>query len=132
MIRTLLMIGALLMTGTISTGATAQSADGYAAQSDSPLMVIRFNQQRVYYDRQLYTAATKALEIKPSVRFSVVSFVPQFGSDNEKKALMNSAVAQTNKLVSELQQMGLPKDRIAVSREIVGDSRHHEIYLYVD
>ena len=132
MIRIVMMMCAIIMAGSAATPIHAQVAADYSQPSDVPLMVIRYNQKRVYYDRQLYNAATKALEIKPSVQFSLVSFVPQFGSDRNKKKMMNESIVQTNKLVGELRQMGLPKNRISVSREIVADSRHHEIYIYVD
>ncbi len=132
MTRIIMMICAILIFAGSTAATHAQDFVDYSQPSDVPLMVIRYNQKRVYYDRQLYNAATKALEIKPSVQFSIVSFVPQFGDDSNKETLMNQAGAQTNKLVSELRQMGLPQDRISVSREIVGDSRHHEIYIYVD
>jgi hypothetical protein len=98
------------------------------AQSEVPLLVLRYNQPRIYYDKQLYTAVSKAVAIKPEVRFSVVSFVPEQGGEEMEK----TATAQTNALIGSLHQMGIPQNRISVSREIVNDAPYHEIYLYVD
>ncbi len=42
-----------------------------AAESDQspPLVTIRFNQPRVYFDQQLYSAISKAIAVKPEVTF---------------------------------------------------------------
>jgi hypothetical protein len=98
------------------------------AQNDIPLMVLRYNQPRIYYDKQLYTAISKAVAIKPEVRFSLVSFVPEQGGE----AMEQTASGQTAKLVASLKQMGIPQSRITVSSEKVNDAPYHEIYLYVD
>jgi uncharacterized protein YggE len=96
------------------------------AQSDVPLLVLRYNQPRIYYDKQLYSAVSKAVAIKPTVTFSLVSFVP--AGDGAESA----ANAQTNAVVASLQRMGIPRNHINVSNQSVDDSRYHEIYLYVD
>jgi hypothetical protein len=98
------------------------------AQNDVPLLVLRYNQPRIYYDKQLYTAVSKAVAIKPEVRFSIVSFVPDQGGE----AMQQAATAQTNALIASLQKMGIPASRISVSSEKVNDAPYHEIYLYVD
>ncbi len=126
---------AVFLALTVAFYASYPVAPAYAYQeaaSDIPLVVIRYNQKRVYYDRQLFNAASKALDIKPSARFSLVSFVPQYGSSRAKDKLHASAVQQTNKLIADFKEMGVPKDRINVSRELVDDTRHHEVYIYVD
>ncbi len=98
------------------------------SQSDVPLLVVRYNQPHIYYDKQLYSAVSKAVAIKPSVVFSLVSFVPSAGDD----AVSAAAGAQTSALVGKMQGMGVPAARIHVSNQSVNDSRYHEIYLYVD
>jgi hypothetical protein len=112
------------------------SAQGYGqsnnAEADSPLVIIRYNQPRIYYDRQLYNAVQRAINIKPSVQFSVVSFVPQIGSEDQRERIRSKAASQTRKFLYDLKQMGIPRDRINITREVVRDARYHEIYLYVD
>lgn len=130
-IATLLVLVTAFITQ--SQPAHAQQYAGYSQPAnDIPLLVIRYNQQRVYYEKQLFNAATKALDIKPSVVFSIVSFVPQFGSSSQQKRLEKASSQQINQLVGKLREMGLPRDRINVSTEKVSDARHHEIYVYVD
>ncbi len=117
----------------IMIGLSSVPVPAFAQQgSDIPLMVIRYNQTRVYYDRQLYSAASKAINIKPSVLFSVVSFVPQNGSKRRQKLMHEQSDAQTGQLVADMKRMGIPADQIKVTREFVGDGRYHEIYIYVD
>ena len=101
---------------------------GAQAQSDIPLMVVRYNQAHIYYDKQLYSAVSKAVAIKPEVTFSLVSFVPSSGGE----AMDAAATAQTNAFVGRLQNMGIPAAHIHVTKQNVADSQYHEIYLYVD
>ncbi len=102
------------------------------AQSDIPLLVLRYNQPRIYYDKQLYAAVSKAVAIKPEVVFSIVSFVPANGSEDRQEQMAVIAAQQTNQLVAAMKNMGIPQNRINVSRETVNDARYHEIYMYVD
>lgn len=112
--------------------AQMQMAAANSRASDIPLMVVRYNQRRVYYNKQLYNAASKALRIKPETHFSLVSFVPQYGDESEQENLRNASSQQIAEFAGHLKQMGVPQDRISVTREMVGDARYHEIYLYVD
>ena len=98
------------------------------SQSDTPLMVLRYNQPNIYYDKQLFNAVSKAVAIKPSVTFSLVSFVPTTGGE----AMASAANSHSSTLVSKLQAMGIPAAHIKVSQQAVNDAKHHEIYLYVD
>jgi hypothetical protein len=102
------------------------------AQSDVPLMIVRYNQPRIYYDKQLYNVAQKAINIKPEVIFSVVSFVPKAGEYGDQDTIDEAAEKQTAIFVAKLKQMGIPLKQINISKEYAPDARHHEIYLYVD
>jgi hypothetical protein len=109
---------------------TVLCAPALQAASDVPLMIVRYNQPRVYYDKQLYHAASKAVRIKPTVVFSVVSFIPTYADMQER--IDNAARQQQQKLVADLRTMGIPENQITVTEEHVNDAKHHEIYLYVD
>lgn len=59
--------------------ASAPSSAAPAASAPAPrepLLIIRFNQKRVNYDRALDEAVHKAQQAKQNVRFDVVSFQP--------------------------------------------------------
>lgn len=128
----IVLVAACIALPTSQAHAQASQPAQPGAQEDVPLVIVRYNQERVYYDRQLYRAASRALEIKPGATFTVVSFVPQPASQRQQQRMQRLASKQTNQFVSDLVQMGIPRERIQVSREPVRDSRYHEIYLYVD
>jgi hypothetical protein len=112
--------------------AMPQPSMAQTSQSDIPLMVVRFNQARVYYDKQLFNVASKALKIKPDVMFSVVSFVPAIGSEEQQEEIEKHAARQTSKFIADLKGMGVPAGQINLSKEKATDSKFHELYLYVD
>lgn len=99
------------------------------AQSEVPLMVVRYNQARVYYDKQLYNVAKKAVNIKPNVIFSIVSYVPKANAQDTVDEMANN---QVGKFVNDLRKMGVPDKNIDVTTKHVADSKYHEIYLFVD
>lgn len=102
------------------------------APSQVPLVVIRYNQPKVFYQRQLYNAIAKAVAIKPDVTFEVVSFVPSSAGGSPNEAVTRRAQSQTSALIKDMTGMGIPPQRIRVSKEAVQDARQHEIYIYVD
>jgi hypothetical protein len=102
------------------------------ATSQTPLMVIRYNQPKVFYQRQLYNAVARAVAIKSDVVFEVVSFIPGSGQSSRDEAATNRAQQQTAALLKDMTGMGIPPQRIRVTRETAADARQHEIYIYVD
>jgi hypothetical protein len=100
--------------------------------SDVPLVVIRFNQPRVMYQNQLYNAIAKAVQIKPTVFFTVVSLVPSVEDSYQSERLTAHASTQTSGVLSTLRSMGIPRDRIRVSREQTPGLRAHEVHIYVE
>jgi hypothetical protein len=116
----------------VMIGIVAVPISNAQAQSDIPLLVLRYNQPRIYYDKQLYSAVSKAVAIKPDVSFSIVSFVPVNGSEDRQERMAMIATQQTNQLMTAMKNMGIPQSRINVSRETVTDAKYHEIYMYVD
>ena len=97
-----------------------------------PLVVIRFNQKHMYYDRQLYQAASKAVGIKPSVIFDVVSFVPVTRNKEANRRYSRKASSETFGVVNSLLKMGVPKNHIRVSKDNAPDIRYHEVHIYVE
>lgn len=102
------------------------------ATSQTPLVVIRYNQPKVFYQRQLYNAVARAVAIKPDVVFEVVSFLPGAGPSSQSEAAASRAQQQTAALLNDMTNMGIPPQRIRVTREAAADARQHEIYIYVD
>ena len=100
----------------VGAAATLPAAQAQmAAESSGALVVIRFNQARVYFDQQLYGAISKAVAVKPEVEFNVVSFAPQSGNADADAKWQALASRNTQTVVSSMQQMGVPASRIHVS-----------------
>lgn len=111
----------------------AQGAERqYASANDIPLVVIRFNQRRVFFEKPLYNAVAKAVAVKPNVVFDVVSFVPQGSSSDSQERLDANAAGQQGQVVKTLQQIGIPRNQIRVSRDVAPDAQFHEVYVYVE
>lgn len=76
---------AMALATTSAAMAQAQPADGFfsaqplakaTTSQEKPLLVIRFNQSRVYFDRMLSKAIDAAKSRSPDASFEVVSFMP--------------------------------------------------------
>lgn len=108
----------------------------YAAESmpmaNVPLVVIRFNQNKVLFERQLYNAVAKAVQIKPTVVFDIVSFVPQTGNGRTDEKIAAKASGQTSSVVNALRGMGIPQERMHVSQEASSGLQYHEVHVYVE
>ncbi len=102
------------------------------ATANVPLVVIRFNQDKVLFERQLYNAIAKAVEIKPNVVLDVVSFVPVTGKESVDERLTASSAKETAGVVSSLRRMGIPSERMHVSNENAAELRFHEVHVYVE
>lgn len=121
----------VLSAATVCALATAAHAQG-ASHYDTPLMVVRFNQGRVYYQQPLYSALSRALEAKPGVMFNIVSLVPETGDKRTDKKLAEDARRTTGVFVSDMVKMGIPQNRIHVSYEGNRGVESNEVHLFVE
>jgi hypothetical protein len=101
------------------------------AQGAQPLVTIRFNQQRVYFDRQLYGAIEKALAIKPDVMFDVVSLAPEGANAEANKKWQAVAGRNTRSVIEAMTGMGVPMDRISVTGQSQAGLRFDETQVFV-
>lgn len=92
------------------------------------LVVIRFNQPRVYFEQQLYGAIAKAVAVKPDVEFNLISYAPQAGDSEEWREI---ASKNTQTVVKSMQNMGVPLSRIHVSGQIKSGIKYDETHVYV-
>lgn len=101
------------------------------AQSAEPLVIIRFNQPRVYYEQQLYNAISKAVAIKPDLTIDVVSYSPEVTSSSASDDWQETASAHTRGVVNVLTQMGVPMSRIHVSGQRMSGINFDETHVFV-
>jgi hypothetical protein len=101
------------------------------APSAQPLVTIRFNQPRVYFDQQLYSAIAKAVAIKPDVTFDVVSFAPSTGNAQTDAQWQAVAGHNTRAVIAVMNNIGVPMDRITVTGQSQSGLRFDETRVFV-
>ncbi len=95
------------------------------------LVVLRFNQPRVYYEQALYDAVAKAVAVKPSVTFDVVSYAPATGDTRMDQSWRATAGHNTQSVVASMQRMGVPLSRIRVSGQHQAGLNYDEVHVFV-
>jgi len=131
------LIAALFLT--VSTSLTGLPLPLYAqslgqdmvAPSQVPLVVIRFNQRNVRFEQSLYKAMSQALAIKPSAFFDLVSVVPATGDPEADAQRAERASRNLNRIVTALQQMGLPPSRYSITSQPSNAVMFDEVQIYV-
>ncbi len=91
----------------------------------TPLMVIRFNQPRVYYEQPLYNAFNRAIQTKADVQFNVINYYPP------QPALKRTADINFQRVLATIQRMGVPKNRLTLRNEAAPDLSYSEVHIYV-
>lgn len=109
---------------------TALSQQAHA-MAGKALVVVRFNQPRVYYDQALYQAIAQAVEAKPGVMFDVISYAPETGNETENARWQEVAGAHTRTVVSSMNQMGVPSSRINVTGQRQAGLQYDETHVFV-
>lgn len=107
----------------------AKAAD---AGSVRPLLVIRFNQEHVYYSRALKQAVANAEKVKPDVRYNVVSSLPSGKRKGQVKVSAEQAKANLSGVTTMMQQLGVPESRMSSSTENSSSVSSQEIKIYVE
>ena len=102
-----------------------------AADGSQPLVVVRFNQPRVYFDQQLYSAISKAAAIKPDVLFDVVAYAPTTGNAENDQKWQAIAGHNTKAVIASMNSMGVPMERITVSGQSQPGIRYDETHVFV-
>ncbi len=99
--------------------------------SRRPLVVIRFDRPDVPYEQALYTAISRALERRPSVRFDLVAVTPNFGSPSQVALNTNNAKRNAQRVMRSLVDMGLPASRVTMASQSSTGVRTNEVRIYV-
>ena len=91
----------------------------------TPLMVIRFNQPRVYYEQPLYNALNRAAQAKADVRFQIISYAPA------NPRLQPLAENNFRRVLAIVERIGVPRSRIDLKREVDPALSYSEVHIYV-
>jgi hypothetical protein len=111
--------------------ALSLASGGFAAAQQEPLVIIRFNQPRVYYEKQLYGAVSQAVAVKPEVMFDLVSFVPTRPDPKLNAGWEATSRQNAQAVMNSLKRMGVPTSRVSYRTEPVQNAQYDIIYLFV-
>ena len=96
-----------------------------------PLVLLRFNQRSVYYEKQLFMAISRAVEAKSSVQFDVVSMVPAKQNPQAAAQWQTAAYNHAQQVMQSMQQMGVPRSRIRFRTQPSGGLNYDEVHIFV-
>jgi len=96
-----------------------------------PLVVIRFDRNKVPYRQALYNAVSRVLDKRPNAVFDLVSVAPTSGGQARVALNANKARRNAEDVLRSLIEMGLPPSRVAVSAKSNAQARTNEVHLYL-
>ncbi|MBL4747445.1 MAG: hypothetical protein JKY17_01205 [Magnetovibrio sp.] len=99
--------------------------------SRRPLVVIRFDRNKVPYQQALYNAVSRVLERRPNAAFDLVAVAPISGGPARVALNSNKVRRHAEDVLRSLIEMGLPPERVAVSSKTSNTSINNEVHLYL-
>lgn len=126
-----LFAAALLCSSSTCLAQADQLNAGAGVQArQTPLMVIRFNQPAVLYQKALYDTMVQAFKVKPSAKFDVVSVSRRGSTPEQQKQYDDIAAQNTGKVIATFQEMGMPLSRYTLSTT-TEPVKYSEVRIYV-
>ena len=126
---------AFTLSAALPASAYAQSysgnADEGAPSARQPLVIIRYNQPHVYFERAMKTAVQKALSIKPDAQFSVLQVLPSADTPRANNA-RGKAKEDLAKVVAALRDSGVRTNALHISQQNGNESQYDEVYIFVE
>jgi hypothetical protein len=108
------------------------SSISHAAESTgTPVMIIRFNQELIDYDKPLQKVAKSAIAAKPSVLFDIVSVVPETDSRSDNSKLKERSEFLTNQVIETLQLNGAKPEQIRTTFQNSTIAESGEVHIFV-
>ena len=96
-----------------------------------PLVLLRFNQRSVYYEKQLFMAISRAVEAKPGVLFDVVSMVPVQTNPQTAAQWQSVAYNHAQQVMQSMHGMGVPRSRIQFRVQPKQGLNYDEVHIFV-
>jgi hypothetical protein len=96
-----------------------------------PLVVIRFDRNKVNYQQALYTTVSQVLDRRPDAMFDLVAITPQIAAVGQQALGSTQARRQAEQVLQSLTEMGLPPSRVALSASTSRTAQSNEVHLYL-
>ncbi|MCL2469864.1 MAG: hypothetical protein FWF24_06520 [Alphaproteobacteria bacterium] len=104
---------------------------GNAPSMGRLLVLIRFNNPNVAYEKSLSSAVATALQRKPDAEFSVVAVTPASGDPSELAMQQEIASRRAEGVRRSMIQLGLSPSKITVGSTQTAAARSAEVHVYV-
>lgn len=114
----------VLFTG-FSQASLAQNA------AEKPLMIIRFNQDVVSYEKSLDKAVNAALDVKPTAFFEVVAVIPQTGDRKNDRNLKEQSEYYSSQIKENISSKGVAAEKIRLSQQSSKVIKDNEVHIFV-
>jgi hypothetical protein len=88
-----------------------------------PLMVVRFNQRKVYYEQPLFNTFSRALSVKPNATFDIIGVSPAGQEQKGQQALQD--------VMATVRKIGVPSTQLTSRMEQDASLRAPEVRIFV-
>lgn len=111
--------------------ASQDNAANKGGQLQKPLIVIRFTENDIPYDRALKKVVSHALRTKPNTFFDIVSVVPETKSSSANNAHQQNANFHATQVSQKLGNLGVRQDRMRTNSQTSTLINADEIHIFV-
>ena len=105
-----------------------------AYSSEKPIMIVRFNKDRVDFTSALSSVVEMAVQKKTNVFFDIVSLSPIIRKSkafNRLKEFNNESKRKIGKIESQLISLGISQDKIRTSYQKSPNLKYQEVHIFV-
>lgn len=103
----------------------------YQSPQEKPLLVIRFIDAEINFHQYLYDAVGRALQIKPTAFFDLVSLVPERQQEYKNKKYQKEAETNMALVLQRFEEMGVGKSNIRITYQSEKNVNMNEVYIFV-
>jgi len=96
-----------------------------------PLVVIRFDDPNIDYEKTLYDAIGITVDKKPDASFGLVAVAPIGKNEGETRINASKVKKYAERVLRSLVSFGLPSKKIALSAKTSGDVVVPEVHIFV-
>ncbi len=134
-IRTGEIFGGSLVHKALASATAGQNGTLAARPADTtgkrPLVVIRFDRDKVPYQQALYHAVSRVIERRPDAVFDLVAVAPASGGTARVALNANKARRHAEEVLRALIELGLPPARVAMSAKTLSSAKTNEVHVYL-
>ncbi len=96
-----------------------------------PLVIVRFDRNNPSYEQALYTAANRALELRPQATFEIVGVAASGRGGGDAAIATANARRQAEQVMRSLIDMGMPSQRLRMSTGNDPALPANEVHVFV-